>query len=118
VELNSGDTAIVSMGPVILELKDEIIKNNLRATLYNAIYLKPMDANAIQNLLKCPKIIIYDPYGTEKGFATYLSSELLKHKYKGEICIKAIPDVFVKHASIQEQRKEFGLLVEDIIKLL
>ena len=118
VELNSGTTAIVSMGPVVLQLKDYIIKNNMHATLYNAIYLKPMDNAAIQELLKYNKVIIYDPYATEKGFASYLASELIEHKYKGEVIIKAVPDVFVKHASIKEQREEFGITNEDIAKLL
>ena len=118
VELNSGNTAVVSMGPVVLELKDYIIRNNIHATLYNAIYLKPMDNTAVHELLKYSKIIIYDPYATEKGFASYLASELMEHKYKGEAIIKAVPDVFVKHASIKEQRESFGITVEDIAKLL
>lgn len=118
VELNNGKTAVVTMGPIVLKLKEYIIKNNIPATLYNAIYLKPMDNKAILELLKYPKVIIYDPYATEKGFAAYLASELAEHKYNGEVIIKAVPDVYVRHASIQEQRQEYGLTIEDIAKLL
>ncbi len=106
------------MGPIVLKLKEYIIRNNIPATLYNAIYLKPMDNKAILELIKYPKVIIYDPYATEKGFADYLASELAEHKYNGEVIIKAVPDVYVRHASIQEQRQEYGLTIEDIAKLL
>lgn len=118
VELNEGDTAVVSFGPVILKLKDEIIKNKKKATLINAIYQKPMDNMLIQSLLKYKRIIIYDPYGVESGFATALSSKLVRLFYKGDVVVKAVPDVFVKHASIEEQREEFGITVQDIIALL
>jgi hypothetical protein len=42
----------------------------------------------------------------------------MKRKYKGEVIIKAIPVVFVNHATIEEQKKEFSLLPEDIIKII
>ena len=118
VELNEGDTAVVSFGPVILKLKDEIIKNKKKATLINAIYQKPMDNMLIQSLLKYKRIIIYDVYGVESGFATALSSKLVRLFYKGDVVVKAVPDVFVKHASIKEEREEFGITVQDIIALL
>ena len=38
--------------------------------------------------------------------------------FKGEVILKAIPDTFVKHASVKEQKAEFGLLAEDIVKLV
>ena len=36
---------------------------------------------------------------------------------KGEVISKAVPDTFVKQASINEQRELYGLLVKDIINL-
>ena len=116
--LNSNETAIGSVGPITLELKDYIIRNNMKATLINAIYLKPMDDMMIHNLLKYQKIIIYDSYATIRGFASYLSARLMELKYKGEVIIKAIPDTFVKTASVREQIEEFNLSIEDIGKLL
>ncbi|MCR5505477.1 MAG: 1-deoxy-D-xylulose-5-phosphate synthase [Bacilli bacterium] len=118
VELNEGNTAIVTFGPVILELKENIIKNNIKATLINAIYQNPMDDMMIQNLLKYDRIIIYDPYGVEAGFATSLSSKLARLSYKGKVILKAVPNLFIEHASIQEQREKYGISVNDIIALL
>ena len=77
-----------------------------------------MDDVAIKELLKYQRVIIYNPYGVENGFAALLCAKLLKEDYRGQIVIKAIPDQFVKHASIEEQRKELGVSIDDICSLL
>ncbi len=112
------EIAIVSLGPVVRDIKDFIIKNNKNVTLYNALYQKPIDNSAIKELLNYSKIIIYNPYAVENGFASAISCELLKNGYRGNIIVKAIPDAFVKHASIDEQRGKFGITVRDICELL
>lgn len=117
-ELSGDKIAIVGVGPEVHKLKKLLEENNISLTLYNAIYQKPMDSDAINELLTFEKIIIYDPYATENGFSQSLALELMKRKYKGEVIIKAIPVVFVNHASIEEQKKEFALLPEDIIKII
>ena len=118
-ELDGEKTAIVSVGPLTLDLKDVLVNNNKNVTLYNALYQKPLDEEVISNdLMKYSKVIIYDAYAIENGFPRALMESLVAKGYKGEIIIKAIPDVFVEHASQKEQLAEFGLNPEDIIKLL
>lgn len=112
------DIAVVSLGPVVQEIKEFIIRNNKDVTLFNAIYQKPIDNSAIKELFGCKKIIIYNPYAVESGFASLVCRELLKTGYSGNIITKVIPDTFVKHASIEEQRQEFGLTIHDICELL
>ena len=119
-ELDGSKTAIVSCGPITLDLKTQLEKLNKGVALYNAIYLKPMDEALInRELVKYNKVIIYDAYGIENGFAQQLATHLVANeKFKGEIVIKAIPDVFVEHASQQEQLSQFGLLPDQIAELL
>ena len=119
-ELNGSKTAIVSVGPITLDLKAQLEKLNKDIALYNAIYLKPMDTALIDSeILKYNKVIIYDAYGIENGFAQQLASYLcVDKKFKGEVVIKAIPDVFVEHASQNEQLSQFELLPEQIAELL
>ena len=119
-ELEGSKTAIVSVGPVTVELKDILIRNKKNVSLYNAIYLKPMDKTVVdKELLSYDRVIIYDPYGIENGFAQQLAVTLsASNHYKGEIIIKSIPDVFVEHASQKEQLSKFGLLPEQIAELL
>ena len=115
-ELLGQKTAIVSVGPETEELK-ELLKDK-DITLVNAIYQKPLDEEWVKKLLSYNKVIIYDAYSVEGGFPQALSSRLMVEGFKGEVIIKAIPDVFVKHASVKEQKAEFKLLPEDIISLL
>ena len=117
-ELSGTDTAIVSTGPVTLALKDELKKHKKQVTLYNAIYLRPMDEEKVNSLLSYNKVIIYNPYATREGFSNSLASRLLELGYKGELHIVAIKDCFVKHATIEEQREELGVTISDVLKLL
>ena len=116
-ELDGKDVAIVSVGPLTLELKEKL--NGKNVTLYNAIYQKPMDEEVIANeLVKYNKVIIYDGYAVESGFTNSLAVKLINLGYKGKVIIKAIPDVYVEHGTQEEQLEKFGLLPEQIIKLL
>ena len=118
-ELSGKDTAIVSVGPLTLDLKKLLEENNKSVSLYNAIYMKPIDEEIIsKEIVKYNRVIIYDAYSVENGFAQYLSAKLVALGYKDEVIIKSIPDVFVDHASINEQLDKFALQPEDILKLL
>ena len=115
-ELSGSKTAIVSVGPETEELK--VLLKGKGITLVNAIYQKPLDEKWVKKLLGYEKVIIYDGYSVESGFPQYLASRLMVEGFKGQVIIKAIPDTFVKHASVTEQRESFKLMVEDIIALL
>ena len=115
-ELSGKKTVVVSVGPETEELK-ELLKDK-GVTLVNAIYQKPLDEEWVKKLLDYDKVIIYDAYSVEGGFPEFLAARLMTEGYKGKVIVKAIPDTFVKHASVQEQKAEFSLLPEDIVKLL
>ena len=115
-ELQGKKVAIVSVGPET-ELLKEIIRDK-DVTLYNAIYQKPMDVEAVKDLLSYDKVIIYDAYAIENGFPEHLAASLIKQGYQGKLIIKAVPNTFVHHASVYEQKQEFALLPEDIAKLI
>ena len=116
LELSGKDTAIVGVGPEVEELK-ELLKGK-GVTLVNAIYQKPLDSEWVDKLLSYKKVIIYDAYSVVGGFPQALAASLMSKGFKGEVVLKAIPDTFVKHASVKEQKVEFGLLSEDIVKLV
>lgn len=118
LKVTSGkEKVIISLGPIINNLKEVINKNKLDITLYNAIYIKPLDLEALKDVMSYKKVIIYDPYSTDKGITEAISSYLMNAGYKGEVISRAVKDDFVKQASIKEQRARYGLLVDDIIKL-
>ncbi len=118
IESRSKEVAIVSVGPITVELKNKIQELGKDATLYNAIYLRPMDENRILELLNYKKVIIYNAYATKEGFANSLESKLMDLCYKGKVIVKTVPTEFVKQATIDEQRELFGIKIDNIIDLL
>ena len=112
------DTAVISVGPRSRELTASLEKSKKDASIYNAIYLTEIDETSLKEIMDHKRVIIYDSYSIEEGFATFLSKTLMERGYKGDVIIKAIPKTFIKQASIDEQLKDFGLTIKDIIKLL
>jgi len=115
IKTNHGtNIALVTFGPVV-----NILKNQLptKVSLYNALFLKPLDLDAVNELLNYNKVVIYDPYGTKNGFASYLSAELLNRHFTGDVVIKAIPDQFIEQASTEQQREKYGLDIKSILNL-
>lgn len=113
---SNSQTVIVSVGPDT-EILKELIKDK-DVLLLNAIYQKPMDMNWVEKLLDKEKIIIYNPNAVKGGFAQSLAATLLEKGFKGKLIIKAIPDEFVLHASVREQKAQYGLLPEEILKII
>ena len=118
IDTTSKETAIVSVGPVTGKLKDKLLEMKKDATLYNAIYVKPYDKAKVKELLKFKKVIIYNAYATKEGFANALLADLMEQSYSGKVIVRTVPSEFVKQATIEEQREEFGLRIDDIIDLL
>ena len=118
VEFEGKETAIISVGPITVKLKDALVAANKNVTLLNAIYLRPYDKTKLKDLLSYKKIVIYNAYATKEGFANTIEAELLSLGYKGEVIVKAVPTEFVKQATIEEQRQLYKLTVNDILELL
>lgn len=118
LESKSKEVAIVSVGPITVDLKKKLQELHKDVALYNAIYVKPMDESKIIELLNYKKIIIYNAYATREGFANALESRLLELGYKGKVITKTIPTQFVGQATIDEQRELFGIKIDNIIDLI
>ncbi len=114
VETNDGDTAIISYGPVISHL----VEHFKGYTIVNAMFLRPIDEEALKSLFNKKQIVIYDIYGTKEGFASYVLNYLNEYGYKGKVKVLAIPNTFIKHGNVLDQVKELGLTFDDLRKLL
>ena len=110
------DTAVISVGPVIHEVIDRINKEGLDVAVYNALFIKPIDLEAIKELTNYKKVIIYDVYGTAEGLADHVIAALNELGYKGNIKALCVPDAFIKQASILQQREACHISLEDLFK--
>ena len=114
VETNDGDTAIISYGPVVAHLVEEIPGY----TIVNAMFLRPIDEEVLKSLFNKKTIVIYDIYGTKEGFASYVLNYLNEFGYNGKVKVLAIPNDFIKHGNVLDQVKELGISFDDLRKLL
>ncbi|MBO6261982.1 MAG: 1-deoxy-D-xylulose-5-phosphate synthase [Bacilli bacterium] len=114
VEVNEGDTAIISYGPVI----DRLIEHFKGYTIVNAMFLRPIDIEVLKSLTNKKKIVIYDIYATKEGFASYVLNYLNELNYQGEVKILAIPNEFIKHGNVLDQVNNLHIAFDDLRKLL
>jgi 1-deoxy-D-xylulose-5-phosphate synthase len=117
-ESKSNHVALISLGPILHKIMALLRQANIDITVFNAIYQKPLDYQVIDALLKYQNIVIHNAYATSFGFANYLSYELNKRGYQGNIIIRAIDDAFVKHATISEQMETNQVAERQIVDLI
>ena len=113
LENEGDDTVIITYGPVVNEVKKKFNKH----TIVNAIFQKPIDVDLLKTLLN-KKIVIYDIYGTEEGFASIVKEALSSLSYKGQVKTLCVPSSFIKHAQVDEQIKSLNISFDDLRKLL
>lgn len=114
-ESNSKKLAIIGVGPLLRELESLINERNIDCTLINAIYINPLDEEVLSSLTDYQEIIIYDPYSTVEGLSKSIMANLSSKQFKGLISASAVPNEFIKQASISEQLEQFNLLPRQII---
>ena len=115
VKLKEGKKiAVVSLGPIVHDIVNRLEDEKLDITVYNSLFIKPIDIEMVKELLGYDKVIIYDPYGTKDGLAIHILDALNTLSYKGEIKSLCVPDSFIKQATIAEQREELHISLDDL----
>jgi 1-deoxy-D-xylulose-5-phosphate synthase len=118
--VREGDSAaILALGPMVKVAEEaaELLKREgLNIRVVNARFVKPLDEAMLIELAneRIPMLVLEE--GSELGG---LGGAVLELYAQNEIQnvpvrISGVPDVFVEHASIKEQRQETGLNAEDV----
>ncbi|SFS59969.1 1-deoxy-D-xylulose-5-phosphate synthase [Paenibacillus sp. 453mf] len=111
--------AIISAGPMIpiAEEAAELLKREgMQVSVINARFFKPLDHEMLISLhAKDTKMIVLE----EASAAGSLGSSILEFYseaalYDTKIHIMGIPDEFIEHGSVKEQREEVGLTVQAV----
>lgn len=115
------DLTIVAIGKMVsraVEVADILKKSNIDAEIINARFLKPIDKNTIiKSIDKTKNIVTIEDNVIEGGLATKIN-ELIKNKHSQKIKVinYAYPDKFIKHGTINEIEKKYGLDANSISK--
>ncbi|WP_219836449.1 1-deoxy-D-xylulose-5-phosphate synthase [Paenibacillus sp. R14(2021)] len=116
--LREGDSAIIAaVGPMIQvaeEAADILKREGLNVRIVNARFIKPLDEAMLLQIAEegLPVLVIEE--GSELGGlgSAVLEFYALRGKHDMHVRLLGVPDVFVKHGSIKEQRQEVGLTAE------
>lgn len=111
-------TLVIGVGPLFYALYLESTHHNLPIDFLNALFMKPLDEEALKEALDYEKIILYSPYSTSYGWTSEVMKQLLLLSYSKRVILKAIPDQFVKQATQKEQLISFGLDISSMMELL
>lgn len=112
---------ILAIGKMVdrgYELLKKLKKIGIEAELINVRFLKPLDSDLIlKSIRKTKKIITIEDNILEGGLASSIKELLIDNKIE-DIKIKnfGYPNVFVKHGTVDEIEKLYGLDIDNILK--
>jgi 1-deoxy-D-xylulose-5-phosphate synthase len=113
------DVAVLAVGTMvrIAELTaHELEKEGISVRIINARFIKPLDEQMLLTIgAEDLPIITIEEGAIQGGFgSSVLEWYALHQKYNMRIFPLGIPDIFVEHGSIDEQRLEVGLTTEHL----
>jgi len=115
------DTAILAIGTIVtpaLEAAQELALNGIEATVVNACFAKPLDAELIVGLASdIKRLVTVEENTISGGFGSSVVS-LLQESGIGDIQVKSIgiPDEFVEQGSQAILRSKYGLDAKGIAR--
>ena len=114
------DITIIAIGKMVakaMKVANGLKENGIEAEVINARFLKPFDEKTIKQSIEKTKNVITIEDGTEiNGLATAVK-ELIIDNNINDVKIKtyAYPDEYIRHGSVEELEKIYGLDEQKII---
>nr|WP_275983784.1 1-deoxy-D-xylulose-5-phosphate synthase [Paenibacillus hamazuiensis] len=117
-----GDAAaILAVGPMVQiaeEAAEQLGKEGVRVRIVNARFIKPLDEKMLLELAgERMRIITIEEGSVQGGFGSAVLEFYSQQNLLSQLTVKTvgIPDYFVEHGSVAEQRQEVGLTAERIV---
>lgn len=112
--------AILALGPMLQVAKDaseQLKRDGIDVEIVNTRFVKPLDTDMLDRLAKQHKKLIVLEESAELGGLGSAILEYYSQQHIDDMVVRlhGIPDVFVEHGSIAQQRDEVGLNVETIV---
>ena len=116
------DITIIAIGKMVsraVEVAEELEENGINATVINARFLKPLDNETIlKNIIGKKKVVTIEDGTVIGGLGSKVEELIFENKINIELEKIAYPDVFVKHGSVDEIERKYGLDVGSIVECL
>jgi 1-deoxy-D-xylulose-5-phosphate synthase len=114
------ECAILAVGPMVqlaLKAAEQLAKEGLKPYVINARFIKPLDEKLLVRFAEQGlKLITVEEHALAGGFGSAIM-EFYNEQEITHMAIKrlGVPDAFIEHGSVQEQRAEVGLTIENIM---
>ena len=119
VEKDGNDLIILTFGTMINtahKISKELSKSNISVKIINARFIKPLDENLLHDIFKQNLPIITIEEACKIGsFGANICEFAIKHKYKNDIEVFGIEDLFFNHGDTENLHKISGLSPEHIL---
>ncbi len=117
------DAAILAVGPMIpiaLEAAETLAKEGVQVRVVNARFIKPMDEAMLNQLAKEDiPVLTLEEGAVMGGFGSGVLEYYSLHNHYGmRVKTIGVPDYFVEHGSVGQQREEVGLTAERLVSEL
>lgn len=115
--LRAGDEyAVIACGPMVQvaeEAAEQLKREGIQLGVVNARFLKPLDDTMLLELGRTgTRMIVLEEGSQAGGLGGAVLEFFAEHGMNPQIQLMGVPDIFVEHGSIKEQRQQTGLTVE------
>jgi len=120
VMLHQGDDlALLAVGPMVhraLEAARRLEADEVRCTVVNARFIKPLDRELLQVVRRCRHVITIEESCLAGGFGSAVLELCESDNLHPSLRRLGIDDRFVPHGSVSEQRRSCGLDADGIVE--
>ena len=127
-ELGKGEVLVLEEGVLIialghmnteaLEVHEILKKKGISSSVFDPIFVKPLDEEKLSELLKThDKIITIEEHSLQAGLGSSINQFLIQNQYQNiKVLNKGIPDRYLQVGTRNELLEEIGLLPEKIVE--
>ena len=108
--------AVGSMVKTGVEVREELNKSDIKCSLVNARFVKPIDEELILEVAKKHKVIVtMEENVYSGGFSEKVRRLLDENEVKVKLITITLPDEYVEHGNVDLLKKEVGIDTESIV---
>ena len=115
-------TAILSIGPLGNDVQtalNELLKEGIKVSHYDMIYLKPIDEEILKEVAKtCTNIVTIEDGTLKGGLATTVRDWLNRNNHNIEVTALGIDDKWIDHGTVEQLRSDCGYDINSIISTI
>ncbi len=110
--------AVFSAGTILENVLEALSFDTDQFAVYHFLQIKPLNEKEIVELVKNFETIITVEEGViNGGFGSMINQIILANDLKNKVINLGVPDVFIEHATVNEQLKQCGLDAESMQNL-